>query len=187
MAASPPLTVVVVGAGLGGLLCANGLVHGIRDAPTTASDDATASPAADPAPVSSDAVTDEPHVSATTGMRVIVLERDESAHSRAQGYYIGVQGDGLDAIGQVGLRDKVLENVKPGEGPFVFATASGTCVFDVAHGTMCNPPPPLFSCFPIFLFLFSCWLHRLRALRPAPFQAERQQVRGALHAPPTPA
>lgn len=71
MSAEDPFTVVIVGAGLGGLCLANGLVNGVRDE------------AVDGDRASAEQLVAPPNV------RVIVLERDASANDREQGYYIG--------------------------------------------------------------------------------------------------
>lgn len=140
MSAEDPFTVVIVGAGLGGLCLANGLVNGVRDE------------AVDGDRASAEQLVAPPNV------RVIVLERDASANDREQGYYIGtlallkpvpplppschdtttpnlttlvagIQKMGLDALEDVGVLDDVMGSAKRSSStpvqPFSFATPQG--------------------------------------------------------------
>lgn len=218
-----PFTVVVVGAGLGGLCFANGLVNGVLESPlvgyklllndsvdqnsgetaeagastegkdasqATAGDDtppsaaagtatdgvepaskaATAVPQDDraqPPGQSSDGGTAEAHGSGAASpasrgvgdaadaggangagtepevdaafcpgikeaggnMRLVVLERDETPDFRSQGYYIGIQQHGLDAMKAVGLLDAVVHQPRTrkahGREAFEFVTQKG--------------------------------------------------------------
>lgn len=98
------MKVVVVGGGIGGLLLANAL-HA-RGAALDSGGGAGA--------VEAGATAAEP-----PALSVTVLERDTSPAARAQGYYIGLQPNGIAALREAapGLLDRVLATAWKGKAP----------------------------------------------------------------------